>query len=97
VSSTAKKFGIPVLKRTHFIDNKKTKTYIKRQLKKTIDFIKKNGYGILIGHTTTKELLPILNEILPEFKKNKIKFVHISDLLRFLKKAAIEVAGIHRN
>ncbi|MGB5793706.1 divergent polysaccharide deacetylase family protein [Poseidonibacter sp.] len=46
----AKKYGMPVIVRNTFIDNKREYAYIQDQLKKAIKIAKKNGYAIAIGH-----------------------------------------------
>ncbi|MGB5793176.1 divergent polysaccharide deacetylase family protein, partial [Poseidonibacter sp.] len=46
----AKKYGMPVIVRNTFIDNKRDYIYIQDQLKKAIKIAKKNGYAIAIGH-----------------------------------------------
>ncbi len=46
----AKKYGMPVITRNTFIDNKKEYVYIQNQLKKAIKIARKNGYAIAIGH-----------------------------------------------
>ena len=50
VLESAKKYGIRVLTRNIFLDNKKDKKYIQRQLKRAITIAKKNGSAIAIGH-----------------------------------------------
>jgi len=47
---TAKKYGVKMFSRNIFLDNKKDKKYIQKQLKKAIRIAKKNGMAIAIGH-----------------------------------------------
>ena len=47
---SAKKYGLPLLSRNIFLDNKKDTKYIQKQLKKAIKLAKKNGSAIAIGH-----------------------------------------------
>lgn len=47
---SAQKYGIRVLSRNIFLDNKKDKQYIQNQLKKAIKIAKKYGSAIAIGH-----------------------------------------------
>lgn len=47
---SAKKYGLPMLSRNIFLDNKKDTKYIQKQLKKAIKIAKKNGSAIAIGH-----------------------------------------------
>ena len=50
VLKSAKKYGIRVLSRNIFLDNKKDKKYIQGQLKKAIKLAHKYGLAIAIGH-----------------------------------------------
>ncbi len=50
VLKSAKKYGMRVLSRNIFLDNKKDKKYIQKQLKRAIVIAKKNGSAIAIGH-----------------------------------------------
>lgn len=47
---SAKKYGVRMLSRNIFLDNKKDEKYITKQLKKAIKIAKKNGSAIAIGH-----------------------------------------------
>ena len=47
---SAQKYGIKMFSRDIFLDNKKDKNYIQKQLKKAIKRAKKNGMAIAIGH-----------------------------------------------
>lgn len=46
----AKKYGVKMLSRNIFLDNKKDEKYIQNQLKKTIKIAKRYGSAIAIGH-----------------------------------------------
>jgi len=50
VLQSAKKYGIRVLSRNIFLDNKKDKRYIQKQLLKAVKIAKRNGSAIAIGH-----------------------------------------------
>lgn len=60
------KYGIRVLSRNIFLDNKKDKQYIQNQLKKAVDIAKKYGSAIAIGHpySVTFEALEDSKELL---------------------------------
>jgi len=66
---SAKKYGVRMLSRNIFLDNKKDKKYIQKQLKKAISIAKKNGSAIAIGHpytitlTTLKESQHLLKGV----------------------------------
>jgi len=68
-SLSAKKYGVRMLSRNIFLDNKKNKKYIQTQLKKAIKNAKKNGSAIAIGHpynitfSTLKESKHLLDDI----------------------------------
>jgi len=47
---SSKKYGVKMFSRNIFLDNKKDKNYIQKQLKKAIKSAKKNGMAIAIGH-----------------------------------------------
>jgi len=47
---SSKKYGVKMFSRNIFLDNKKDKKYIQKQLKKAIKIAKKNGMAIAIGH-----------------------------------------------
>lgn len=48
--ASAEKYGVKMFSRNIFLDNKKDKNYIQKQLKKAIKKAKKNGMAIAIGH-----------------------------------------------
>ena len=47
---SSEKYGVKMFSRNIFLDNKKDKDYIQKQLKKAIKAAKKNGMAIAIGH-----------------------------------------------
>jgi len=47
---SSKKYGVKMFSRNIFLDNKKDKNYIQKQLKKAIKSAKQNGMAIAIGH-----------------------------------------------
>ena len=47
---SSKKYGVKMFSRNIFLDNKKDKKYIQKQLKKAIKIAKKRGMAIAIGH-----------------------------------------------
>jgi len=49
-SVSSKKYGVRLLSRNIFLDNKKDTKYIRKQLKKAIKIAKKHGSAIAIGH-----------------------------------------------
>lgn len=83
----AKKIGdeksIKCFDRNVFIDGKKPKSYIKKQLLKAGEMALKNGQAIAIGHVGTeggKVTAQAINEMLPEFDKRNVQLVFVSEL-----------------
>jgi len=66
---SSKKYGVKMFSRNIFLDNKKDKSYIQKQLKKAIKSAKKNGMAIAIGHPygitfkTLKESAHLLQDL----------------------------------
>jgi len=50
VKNIAKKYHQTYLKRNIFLDNRQNYSYVLTQIKKALDFARKNGYVIAIGH-----------------------------------------------
>jgi len=66
---SSKKYGVKMFSRNIFLDNKKDKKYIQKQLKKAIKIAKKRGMAIAIGHPygitfqTLKDSKHLLNDL----------------------------------
>lgn len=75
----SKEVGVKFAQRSIFLDNTDEYNYIKRQLVKLIDMARRTGYAIGIGHDRTTTL-QVLKENLPEFKKDGIEIVFVSEL-----------------
>ncbi|MEA3316145.1 MAG: divergent polysaccharide deacetylase family protein, partial [Campylobacterota bacterium] len=69
VKDVAKKYGMQVFSRNIFLDNKKDKEYITKQLKRAIKISKKHGSAIAIGHpysitiSTLKDVKDLLKDL----------------------------------
>lgn len=74
---SAKKYGKRILTRNIFLDNYKDKKYITNQLQKAIDFAKKYGSAIAIGHPY-RATFETLKESHPMFEG--IELVYIDQL-----------------
>jgi hypothetical protein len=72
--------GVPTAGRDVFLDIDKDVKVIKDQLGKTVSIAKSRGWSIGIGHVR-KNTLKVLLESLPEYEKEGIKFVFVTDLL----------------
>jgi len=80
VEKIAKHKNIPFLKRDVFIDIKDTKKSIKQQLLEAKKISETTGEAIAIGHAKYLTIL-MLKQIIPQFKKEGIEFVYLSDFL----------------
>ena len=67
---SARKYGVKMYSRNIFLDNKKDKEYIKKQLRRATRIAKKSGYAIAIGHPyrITFETLKESKDILEDFE-----------------------------
>jgi len=72
--------NVPCLKRDVFIDNQADLEVIKKQLLKARDIAEEKGYAIAIGHAKHNTIVA-LKEIMPQFAKQGIKFVRLSELV----------------
>ncbi len=74
--SVGKSVGVVVLKRNIFLDNSKSKDYIKRQLDILAQRALKRGYAIAIGHPHLATYQALM-EKLPELEKRGVKVIPI--------------------
>ncbi|MFA5779603.1 MAG: divergent polysaccharide deacetylase family protein [Elusimicrobiota bacterium] len=79
---TAKAMGIPALQNEIFLDNEDNFEYILKQLLLFKKKIKKDGSCIAIGHIHKKNLPAALSKIIPEFEKEEITFLTVSEYLK---------------
>lgn len=79
---TAKVMGIPTLQNEVFLDNEDNLEYILKQLSLFKKRIKRDGSCIAIGHIHKKNLPAALSKIIPEFEKEKITFLTVSEYLK---------------
>ncbi|OGS45655.1 MAG: hypothetical protein A2539_07210 [Elusimicrobia bacterium RIFOXYD2_FULL_34_15] len=83
---TALSMHIPSLQNEVFIDGEDDVDYMLKQLRFLKILIKKYGSGIAIGHVNRKNLVKALAEIIPEFQKENISFLTVSQYLESIKK-----------
>lgn len=85
---TAQKYGVPCVHRHIFLDNENELGYILKQLEKTENVAKKNGYAIAIGHpkTQTSRALKLWIKTLAD--KN-IDIVHLSQIVEQITAEAV--------
>jgi polysaccharide deacetylase 2 family uncharacterized protein YibQ len=79
---TAKTMGIPTLQNEVFLDNEDNLEYILKQLLLFKKKIKRDGSCIAIGHIHKKNLPAALSKMVPEFEKEEITFLTVSDYLK---------------
>lgn len=75
--------GIPCFDRNVFLDGKKPKSYIVKQLETAMDLAIKHGKAIAVGHVGTeggRVTAQAIEEMLPQFDKNNVRLVYASEL-----------------
>ncbi len=82
----AKKNNVKALRRNYFIDNRKSTSYIYRQLKIAVKYAKRKGHVVVIGHTTSRNLIKALHAMEKIFVKYKVRFITVSNFLKLQKK-----------
>jgi polysaccharide deacetylase 2 family uncharacterized protein YibQ len=70
--------GLPVAKRSVFLDNDLTPGAIKRQIGRLLSIARQSGQAIGIAHPH-KETADVLKEIIPQLKK-EFDVVYVSEL-----------------
>ena len=79
---TAKAMGIPALQNEVFLDNEDNFEYIFKQLLLFKKRIKRDGGCIAIGHIHKKNLPAAVAKMIPEFEKEEITFLTVSEYLK---------------
>ena len=77
----AQKAGISFAGRDIFIDNRLDREYIREQLKKAEKIAHENGEAVAIGHDRVLTV-QVLKEAVPEMKKNGIRFIFLSEIVK---------------
>ncbi len=73
--------GIKAAGRDIFLDNVRDENSIKKALMRTIAKAKKNGHAIAIGHPHPATIRA-LEELVPVFESEGVKFVYVSEVVR---------------
>lgn len=76
----AQEMEIPSAARDLFLDHESNKDYIRERFNQFIELTKEQGTAIGICHFR-RNSAAVLREMLPEFEKNGIDLVHVSELL----------------
>ncbi|MFH1540439.1 MAG: divergent polysaccharide deacetylase family protein [Elusimicrobiota bacterium] len=79
---TAKVIGVSALQNSVFLDGKDDFEYILKQLLIFKKKIKKDGGCVAIGHIHKKNLARALSKIIPEFQKEGITFLTVSEHIK---------------
>jgi polysaccharide deacetylase 2 family uncharacterized protein YibQ len=78
--SIAKEQGVPVVRRSVFLDNERDKASIREQFDRLITIAKKKGRAVGIGHPH-QETIEVLAELLPRLLDQGVRLVPISKQL----------------
>ncbi|OGR51322.1 MAG: hypothetical protein A3I11_07310 [Elusimicrobia bacterium RIFCSPLOWO2_02_FULL_39_32] len=78
----AGKIELKLLVNDIFLDNEDQTNYIQKQLELLKSLALKNGSASAIGHCQRKVLVETLKNKIPEFKKEGIEFVYLSQLIQ---------------
>lgn len=76
----AKKYPLPCVRRSVFIDNENTYNHVMEKLHLAEKIAKRNGYAIAIGHPKSQTYLA-LKDWLPTLGDKGIELVHLSDIV----------------
>jgi len=82
IPSVAKQIGMKIAERDTFIDNEQDEASILRYVTVGLERAGKNGSSIMIGHTWSPRLAPLLTEQLPLFIKQGYAVGTASDIIK---------------
>jgi len=82
IPSVARQIGIKIAERDTFIDNEQDEESILRYVTVGLERAGKNGSSIMIGHTWSPRLAPLLAEQLPLFVKQGYAVKTASDIIK---------------
>ncbi len=80
-TKVASAIGIPIAKRSIFLDNKADRSYITEQLHKTASWAGKTGRAIAVGHDRPLTI-DVLQKTVPQLLDEGYNFVYVSELLK---------------
>ncbi|WP_276324845.1 divergent polysaccharide deacetylase family protein [Treponema putidum] len=75
-----KKLNMNIWERAVFIDNKKDKAYMKKQIIEGLEIASQRGEAIMIGHVFTVDLAILLKEMYSDLTQEGYTFSTISKL-----------------
>jgi polysaccharide deacetylase 2 family uncharacterized protein YibQ len=82
VPSVAKQMGIKIAERNVFIDNEQNKDAMLRYITSGLTRAQKNGDAVMIGHTWSPDLAPLLAEQFPLFIEQGYTLKTASDIIK---------------
>jgi len=82
VSSVANQMGIKIAERNVFIDNEQNKSAMLRYISGGLARARKNGSAVMIGHTWSPDLAPLLAEQFPDFVEQGYTLKTASDIIK---------------
>jgi len=80
--AVAKQMGIKIAERNIFIDNEQNKDTMLRYITSGLTRARANGSAVLIGHTWSPDLAPLLSEQFPIFMEQGYAIKTASDILK---------------
>jgi len=82
VPEVAKQMGIKIAERNVFIDNEQNKNAMLRYITSGLARARKNGSAVMIGHTWSPDLAPLLAEQFPDFVEQGYTLKTASDIIK---------------
>ena len=82
VPEVAKQMGIKIAERNIFIDNEQNKDAMFRYISTGLTRAQRNGSAVMIGHTWSPELAPLLAEQFPDFVEQGYTLKTASDIIK---------------
>ena len=80
-AETARQSGVAVVSRDVFLDNDRRPREIQRRLRQALSLARRRGHAVAIGHPHA-ETLGVLEQELPEIRRQGVRLVPISELAR---------------
>jgi polysaccharide deacetylase 2 family uncharacterized protein YibQ len=77
----AKSNGVPVISNDVFLDNRKSRDYIRNQLNELVQTARDHGTAVGIGHFQSVETARVLKERMPYYAETGVDFVRLSQLV----------------
>jgi len=82
VPAAARQIGMKIAERNIFIDNEQNKSAMLRYIENGLARARQNGNAVMIGHTWSPDLAPLLMEQLPRYAEQGYTVKTVSDILK---------------